>query len=187
MKVPVGILLICSLMVTVLFSGSAPVAHPANVQNNSTPDPAQLHHHYKRNLPADAIPGSTAQRKAAFDSLTPEHRKRLAEKIRPWLQQARQQAAQMEKAGDYDDFWSVSLSDRRGNSKPQVWRRMKKGEPSLLQSAALNTSRPPIHSRSASVLPRTSDAKDGLASRSWFNHATGSAASLNFSSNGGVI
>jgi hypothetical protein len=175
MKLVISLLLVLSMLAATMVSGNKSLAGPVSSSQNPNANPraSGSNNKYRHKLPRNAVPGSTDERRAAWEALTPEQRQKLFAKIRPYAQQAKAIASKMEDPGEDDEFLRPSLADKQGNRKADTWRRLKKGDASLLHTFVANENGP---SRRKGGNNSVSLGKKATSQNLW-NHARGSEQS----------
>ena len=147
MKLVISLLLVLSILAATTVTG--------RVSNGQTPNAGpkgaeSLKSKYKHKLPRNAVPGSTLERRAAWENLTQEQKQKLKAKIKANLDQAKLIGSKLEDPGEREEL-KPSLIDKQGNRKSETWRRQKKGDTPLLPIPASNEkATPPAQGAKAS-------------------------------------
>jgi len=134
MKLVISFLLVLSILAASTVTGRIGSGQNPNAGPKGAESPRSK---YKHKLPRNAVPGSTLERRAAWENLTADQKQKLFAKIRPHLEEARAMASKMEDPGEGDEFTPL-LVDKQGSRKKETWRRQKKGDRTLLPTPASN-------------------------------------------------
>jgi hypothetical protein len=145
MKLVISLLLVLSILASTAVTGSKSSAGPVSGQNPNSQRASESFYKakYKHKIPRNAVPGSTLERRAAWENLTPDQKQRLIAKIKPQMAQAKLIASKMEDPGEGEDL-KPSLIDQRGNRRSETWRRQKKGDLPQLRLAEKAASSGPV-------------------------------------------
>jgi hypothetical protein len=134
MKITIIFLLVFSIAISTLVTGSRSSATNvvAPQKPNANSPAAAKANRYRQKLPRNAVPGSTDERRAAWEGMTADQKQKLAEKIRRYGKQAKEIASKMETPTDDDGPFPSSLTDMHGRHEAGTLRRLKKSDAGLL-------------------------------------------------------
>jgi hypothetical protein len=134
MKITVSFLLLFSIVISTLVAGVKSSATNAVANQNPKANPQALPkaNRYRQKLPRNAIPGSTDQRRAAWEGLTSDQKQKLFQKAHRYGPQVKDLVSKMETPAEDDAPWSSSVTDRKGRHEGRTLRRLKKSDAPLL-------------------------------------------------------